>query len=160
MQHRLSFNRWKWLACLLLALAAFLPTQATGQTARLSDESPGIIVDPPSPPAPPSSDAVSEILKGGPQEWTSPERLSSSLQILLLLTVLSLAPAVLLMTTSFVRIIVVLGLLRQAIGAQQLPPSQVITTLSLFMTLLVMGPTWTEVYNQSIRPYTRGEITD
>jgi flagellar biosynthetic protein FliP len=158
MQHRLSFNRWKWLACLLLALAAFLPAHAAGQTARLSDTSPGIIVDPPSPPPPPSSDAVSEILKGGPQEWTSPERLSSSLQILLLLTVLSLAPAVLLMTTSFVRIIVVLGLLKQALGTQQLPPSQVLTTLALFMTLLVMTPTWAEVYSESIGPYTRGEI--
>jgi len=50
--------------------------------------------------------------------------------------------------------------LRQAIGTQQLPPSQVITTLALFMTLLVMGPTWSEVYNASILPYTRGEITD
>jgi flagellar biosynthetic protein FliP len=158
MQNRLSINRWKWLACLLLALAAFLPAHAAGQTGRLSDESPGISVDPPSPPAPPSSDAVSEILKGGPQEWTSPERLSSSLQILLLLTVLSLAPAVLLMTTSFVRIIVVLGLLKQALGTQQLPPSQVLTTLALFMTLLVMTPTWAEVYSESIGPYTRGEI--
>src|SRR5919106_1801798 len=79
---------------------------------------------------------------------------------MLLLTVLSLAPAILLMTTSFVRIVVVLGLLRQAIGAQQLPPSQVITTLALFMTMLVMGPTWSETYNQCVRPYSRGEITD
>ena len=111
-------------------------------------------------PAVPAADAVSELLRGGPQEWTSPQRLSSTLQVLLLLTVLSLAPAVLLMTTSFVRIVVVLGLLRQAIGTQQLPPSQVMTTLAMFMTLLIMGPTWTEVYNQSIRPYSRGEITD
>jgi flagellar biosynthetic protein FliP len=101
---------------------------------------------------------LSDILKGGPQEWTSPERLSSSLQILLLLTVLSLAPAMLLMTTSFVRIIVVLGLLKQALGTQQLPPSQVLTTLALFMTLLVMTPTWAEVYSESIGPYTKGEI--
>src|SRR4029079_402428 len=120
--------------------------------------SPGLNIVPPSPTPPPTSDAVSDILKGGPQEWTSPERLSSSLQILLLLTVLSLAPAVLLMTTSFVRIIVVLGLLKQALGTQQLPPSQVLTTLALFMTLLVMTPTWSEVYSESVGPYTRGEI--
>ena len=63
----------------------------------------------------------------GPERWTSPEGLSSTLQVLLLMTVISLAPAVLLMTTCFVRIIVVLGLLRQALGTQQLPPSQVIT---------------------------------
>ena len=78
---------------------------------------------------------------------------------MLLLTVLSLAPAILLMTTSFVRIIVVLGLLRQALGTQQLPPSQVITSLALFMTLVVMTPIWNEVYTTSIRPYSRGEIT-
>lgn len=107
---------------------------------------------------PPATDAVSELLRGGPQEWTSPQRLSSTLQVLLLLTVLSLAPAVLLMTTSFVRIIVVLGLLKQALGTQQLPPSQVMTALAMFMTLLVMTPTWTEVYNDAIGPYSRGEI--
>jgi flagellar biosynthetic protein FliP len=67
---------------------------------------------------------------------------------------------VLLMTTSFVRIIVVLGLLRQALGTQQLPPSQVITALAMFMTLVVMTPTWNQVYSESIRPYSRGEITD
>jgi flagellar biosynthetic protein FliP len=105
-------------------------------------------------------DPVAEALRGGPQSWTSPERLSSTLQVMLLLTVLSLAPAILLMTTSFVRIVVVLGLLRQAIGTQQLPPSQVLTTLAMFMTLLIMGPTWNEVYQNSIRPYSRGEIVD
>ena len=95
---------------------------------------------------------------GGPQEWTSPEGLTSSIQIMLLLTVVSLAPALLLMTTSFVRILVVLGLMRQAIGTQQLPPSQVITSIALFMTLLVMSPVWTAVYNDAIKPYTDKEI--
>jgi flagellar biosynthetic protein FliP len=95
---------------------------------------------------------------GGPQEWTSPSGLSSALQIMLLLTVVSLAPAILLMTTSFVRIIVVLGLLRQALGTQQLPPSQVITSISLFMTLLLMAPVWKQTYDQGIRPYTNSEI--
>jgi flagellar biosynthetic protein FliP len=108
--------------------------------------------------APAAGNAVNELLSGGPEEWTSPQRLSSTLQVLLLLTVLSLAPAILLMTTSFVRIIVVLGLLKQALGTQQLPPSQVMTTLALFMTLLVMTPTWTEVYSDAIAPYSRGEI--
>ena len=73
---------------------------------------------------------------------------------MLLLTVLSLAPAVLLMTTSFVRIIVVLGLLRQALGVQQLPPGQVLTSIAMFMTLLIMTPVWTDVYDDSIAPYT------
>src|SRR4051812_15695079 len=64
---------------------------------------------------------------GGPQTWTSPEGMTSALQVMLLLTVLSLAPAILLMTTCFVRVLVVLGLLRQALGTQQLPPNQVLT---------------------------------
>jgi flagellar biosynthetic protein FliP len=78
---------------------------------------------------------------------------------MLLLTVLTLAPSILLMTTCFVRIIVVLGLLRQAIGAQQLPPSQVITALSIFMTVLVMAPVWQEVKDQAILPYINQEGT-
>jgi flagellar biosynthetic protein FliP len=100
-----------------------------------------------------------EGIAAGPEYWTSPEGLSSTLQVMLLLTVISLAPAVLLMTTCFVRIIVVLGLLRQALGTQQLPPSQVITSIALFMTLLVMSPVWKKVYDDAIVPYTSKQIT-
>jgi len=95
-----------------------------------------------------------DVLGGGPERWTSPESLTSSLQVLLLLTVLSMAPAILLMTTCYVRIIIVLGLLRQAIGLQSLPPSQVMTSIALFMTLFVMTPVWTRVYDEAIQPYT------
>jgi len=102
----------------------------------------------------PQPDVVSSLLSQGPDVWTSPEGLTSSLQIMLTLTVLTLAPAILLMTTSFVRIIVVLSLLRQALGTQQAPPSQVITSLALFMTLLIMTPVWSQVYNDAIVPYT------
>lgn len=98
-----------------------------------------------------------DFIAGGPEKWTSPEGLSSSLQVLLLLTVLSLAPAVLLMTTCYVRIIIVLGLLRQAIGLQSLPPSQVMTSIALFMTMFVMTPVWTRVYDNAIEPYTNPE---
>jgi flagellar biosynthesis protein FliP len=98
------------------------------------------------------------MLSGGPSAWTSPEGLTSSLQIMLTLTVLSMAPAVLLMTTSFVRIIVVLSLLRQALGTQQLPPSQVITSIALFLTLAIMSPVWKQAYDEGIRPYTDKEI--
>jgi len=98
-------------------------------------------------------------LGGGPQQWTSPEGLTSALQVMLVLTVLSLAPALLLMTTCFVRFVVVLSLVRQALGTQQLPPSQVITSLALFMTLAVMAPVWKQVYDESVRPYTARQIT-
>ncbi len=96
---------------------------------------------------------------GGPQQWTSPEGISSTLQVMLLLTVVSLAPAILLMTTSFVRILVVMGLLRQALGTQQLPPSQVITSIALFMTALIMTPVWSSVYEDAIKPYSESRLS-
>lgn len=94
-----------------------------------------------------------------PDAWLAPEKFGSSLKLMLLVTVLSLAPAALLMTTCFVRIIVVLGILRQAIGLQQLPPTQVLTSLALFLTLLVMWPVWNEAYQEAVVPYTNREIT-
>jgi len=107
----------------------------------------------------PLSIRVPDGLAGGPEAWTSPAGLSSTLQVMLVLTVLSLAPAVLLMTTCFVRIVVVLGLLRQAVGTQQLPPSQVVTSLALFLTLLVMTPVWKKVYDDAIVPYRAERIS-
>lgn len=95
---------------------------------------------------------------GGPEQWTSPEGLTSSLQSILMLTVLSMAPAILLMTTCYIRIIIVLGLLKQAIGLQSLPPTQVMTSIALFMTLFVMTPVWTKVYDDAIEPYTNPEV--
>jgi flagellar biosynthetic protein FliP len=97
-------------------------------------------------------------LAGGPEQWTSPEGLSSTIQVMLLLTVISLAPSVLLMTTCFVRILVVLGLLRQALGTQQLPPSQVLSSIALFLSLLIMMPVWKRVYDDSVVPYTQRRI--
>lgn len=96
---------------------------------------------------------LADFISAGPDEWTSPRGLVSTIKIMVLLTVLSLAPAIMMMTTSFVRIIVVFGLLRQALGTQQLPPSQVMTSLALFMTLLVMAPTFEEVKDRAILPY-------
>ncbi len=102
---------------------------------------------------------LAESLLAGPESWTSPERLGSTMQMLLVLAVISLAPAVLLMTTCFVRIIVVLSLLRQALGTQQLPPNQVMTSIALFLTLLVMAPVWKQVYDNAVVPYGEREIT-
>ncbi len=91
----------------------------------------------------------------------SPGGMSSTLKIMLLLTVLSLAPSIMIMTTCFIRFIIVLGLLRQALGTQNLPPNQIIISLCLFMTFTVMHPIWQQSYDQGIRPYTdpqQGEI--
>ncbi len=73
-------------------------------------------------------------------------------QLVGLLTVLSLAPSIVMMTTSFVRIVVVLSLLRTALGLQQSPPNAVIVSLALFLTAIVMGPTFTAAYDAGIRP--------
>ncbi len=101
---------------------------------------------------------ASRALPGGSADEPS-QGLSVALNILLLMTVLSLAPAIMIMCTSFVRIIIVLGLLKQALGTQSLPPSQVILGLALFMTFFVMGPTFQRVHQEAILPYERGEIT-
>ncbi|WP_339064136.1 flagellar type III secretion system pore protein FliP [Tepidibacillus marianensis] len=88
-----------------------------------------------------------------------PQDVMTSLQILLLLTVLSLAPAILILMTSFTRIVIVLSFVRNALGTQQMPPNQVIVGLALFLTLFVMGPTLGEVNQKAIQPYMNGKIT-
>ena len=84
--------------------------------------------------------------------------LSATLSILLLLTVLSVAPALLVLTTSFTRIVIVLSLLRQAIGTQSLPPSQVIVGLAMFMTFLVMAPTFDRINQEALTPLQNNQI--
>ena len=82
-----------------------------------------------------------------------------AIQLLGLLTVLALAPAFLIMVTSFTRMIVVLSLVRNAIGVPQLPPNQVLLGLALFLTLFVMAPTFEEINATALQPYFAGEIT-
>ncbi len=84
--------------------------------------------------------------------------LESTLQILILLTILALAPSILIMVTSFTRIIVVLHFLRTALGTQTTPPNQVMVGLALFITLAVMSPVFNEVYTEAVKPYTAGEM--
>jgi flagellar biosynthetic protein FliP len=97
---------------------------------------------------PPSQDA-----QGKGQE------LSVNLQLLILFTVLAIAPAVVIMMTSFTRIVVVLSFLRQAIGTQQMPPAQLIVGLALILSAFVMAPVFGEINTQALQPYVKGEIT-
>lgn len=87
------------------------------------------------------------------------QSLSLSLQTLALMTALTLLPSLLLVTTSFTRIIVTLSILRQALGTQQTPPNQVLVGLALFMTLFIMAPTFKEINETSFSPYSNGSIT-
>ncbi|MGB9779309.1 MAG: flagellar type III secretion system pore protein FliP [Caldanaerobacter sp.] len=89
---------------------------------------------------------------------TSPSNLSTSLQIILLLTVLTLAPSILIMMTSFTRIVIVLAFLRNALGLQQMPPNQVLIGLALFLTLYIMAPVGYEINDNAIKPYVQGQI--
>ncbi|HEV7693927.1 MAG TPA: flagellar type III secretion system pore protein FliP [Hyphomonadaceae bacterium] len=84
---------------------------------------------------------------------------SGMVQLIAAITVLSLAPSILVMTTSFVRIVVVLSLLRTAIGLQNAPPNSVVISLSLFLTAFVMAPTFNEAYSAGIQPYMAESIT-
>ncbi|GJM27128.1 MAG: flagellar biosynthetic protein FliP [Phycisphaerae bacterium] len=88
-----------------------------------------------------------------------PDRISTTLAMFIMLTVLSLAPALIMMTTSFIRIIVVLGFLRQAMATQQSPPNQVLVGLALFLTFFIMAPTYQRVYDDAFVPYTNEELS-
>jgi flagellar biosynthetic protein FliP len=98
-----------------------------------------------------------DFLSNQSEQLTSPNGIQSSIKVALLLATLSLAPAIILMTTCYIRVIVVLSLLRQAFGGQQLPPTQVMTALSVFLTFLIMTPVWSEVKTSAIDPYTQAE---
>ncbi|TVX97653.1 flagellar type III secretion system pore protein FliP [Cohnella terricola] len=84
---------------------------------------------------------------------------ASALSLMLLITVLSLAPAILVLMTSFTRIVIVLGFVRTSLGTQQMPPNQVLIGLALFMTLFVMAPTFSQVNETALKPYLAGEIS-
>ncbi|MCD9023374.1 flagellar type III secretion system pore protein FliP [Cohnella silvisoli] len=84
---------------------------------------------------------------------------ASALSMLLLITVLSLAPAILVLMTSFTRIVIVLGFVRTSLGTQQMPPNQVLIGLALFMTLFIMAPTFSTLSETALKPYLAGQIS-
>lgn len=88
----------------------------------------------------------------------NPQEIVNVVKIILVMTVLTLAPAILIMMTAFTRIIIVLSILRQAMGVQQMPPNQLLIGLSLFITLFIMGPSFTEMNTKGIQPFLAGQI--
>jgi flagellar biosynthetic protein FliP len=154
--------RWvRLLAVLTLWLAA--PAAAQHVIGPVPDEAPAVpTTGPGMPPAPDGINPL-EVLAGAGQSLPGVEHegrsgLSTAVNILVVLTVVSLAPSLILMCTCFMRVLVVLGLLKQALGTGTVPPPQVLTALSLFITLLVMSPTLQRVHDEAIAPYRRGEI--
>lgn len=89
----------------------------------------------------------------------NPQDVSVTLQVLLLMTVLTLAPSILIMTTAFTRIVIVLSILRSALGLPQVPPNQVLIGLALFMTFFVMRPVFEQVNDEALQPYFNNQIT-
>ena len=128
-----------------MLLALLIATPAFAQAAPAAPAQPG---------APEALDrALSQI---GGDNGQAP--LSLSLQVLIIMSLLTVLPSLLLMMTSFTRIIIVLSILRQALGLQQTPPNQVLVGLSLFLTLFVMAPVLNKVNADAIRPYAAGQI--
>jgi flagellar biosynthesis protein FliP len=138
LEHRVPERRWgpvAWAVCAALVIS-LLPAFAQAQ------------------PAPPTSPTLPLLVGQG----ATGNSYSVPIQTLLFFTALSFLPAVLLMMTGFTRIVIVLSLLRQALGTQASPPNQVIVGLSLFLTFFVMSPTIDKVYEQAWAPYSTNQI--
>jgi flagellar biosynthetic protein FliP len=107
-----------------------------------------------------AGDLLSQTLRELDSLTRDPAKLTPAFRVAILITLLSLAPALVMMLTCFVRVVVVLTLMRQAIGLQHVPPNQVVMALALFLTLFVMQPTFEQSYANGISPFLRGELED
>jgi flagellar biosynthetic protein FliP len=143
----------KIFAILLLVILLPLPMiQAQEQASPFNPaEGTTALPTPPPPPVIPFIDLTVRNPESG-------NEVAFSLQLLLLLTVLSLAPSIIILMTSFLRISIVLDFIKRALSLQQVPPNQVIMGVSLFLTVLIMWPTISEVYDKSLRPLSDGQI--
>lgn len=131
----------RWIALASFGICAFLLGSASVAYAQEG----GIL-----------SDALADL-----EALTSnPEKLTPAFRLAILMTLLSLAPAMVMMVTCFVRIVIVLTLLRQAIGVATVPPTQVLVALSLFLTIFVMQDTFSTAYSSGVGPFLRGELDD
>jgi len=141
---------WLLTTALILALAPVAWAQSDAAASPTTDVSTGIgsPID--------NSLGIPDLSRVLPSVQTR-EGMSATLQIVVIMTVLMLAPSILIMTTCFTRILIVLGLLRQAIGTQQLPPGQILIGLSLFLTFLVMAPTYEKIHREAIVPWLENE---
>lgn len=133
------FRTAKFLSAMLVAVALFAygAGSAHAASAIAAPSIPGITI--------PTIPGISEA-KG-------PQQVAMSMQILLLMTVLTLAPALLIMTTAFTRIVIVLSFVRSALGAQNIPPNQVMLGLALFLTFFIMAPTFQKINTDAVQPY-------
>jgi len=94
------------------------------------------------------------------REAATPKDVALSLQVLFLLTILTLAPSIIMMMTAFTRVVIVLDFVKRALSLQQMPPNQVIVGLSIFLTIFIMAPTFTEINDKALQPYLKGKISN
>jgi flagellar biosynthetic protein FliP len=106
-----------------------------------------------------AADIPFPAIRLGIDQAKTPQDVAMSLQILLVLTVLSLAPAILIMMTSFTRIVIILSFLRQGLGTQQVPPNQILVGLALFLTFFTMQPTFERIDKEALTPYLAGQLS-
>jgi flagellar biosynthetic protein FliP len=139
----------------LVLLLAMLCTVAAFLLAGPASAAPGDPVDPTAPVAP----VAPAVTGDGTVDISIGDSPSSSITLILAITVLSVAPSVLLLATSFTKIIVVLALTRNALGLPMSPPNQVLTGLALFLTLFVMGPVFSDINEVAVQPYMDGTMT-
>ncbi len=153
MTHRVIFLQ----GCIIVALLARSAQAAPDLTLPLSSFTASAAIAQVQPAEPPAD---------SPLQWpdflsdaTERSQVSSLIKLIIIITVLSLAPAIIVMLTCFTRIIVVLALTRQALGTSQLPPTQILVGLAILLTVLIMAPTWSQLNNQALSPYLSGKIS-
>jgi flagellar biosynthetic protein FliP len=133
----------------------FLPLSAHAQTPPFPDMSVQGTMNIPTPPPPPVIPFIDLTVRNP----ATGQEVAFSLQLLLLLTVLSLAPSIIILMTSFLRVSIVLDFIKRALSLQQVPPNQVLLGISLFMTVFIMWSTFETIYNNSVRPLAAGELS-
>ena len=139
----------------LILFSVFPVSRAQAQTAPFPDMAVQGTMNMPTPPAPPVIPFIDLTVRNP----SSGQEVAFSLQLLLLLTVLSLAPSIIILMTSFLRISIVLDFIKRALSLQQVPPNQVLMGISLFLTVFIMWPTFSAIYSNSIQPLSAGEIS-
>jgi flagellar biosynthetic protein FliP len=145
----------KFIPVFFTLLFLFTPLTSWAQEEPFPDLSVQGTMDILTPPAPPVIPFVDLTIRNP----TTGQEVAFSLQLLLLLTVLSLAPTIIILMTSFLRVSIVLDFVKRALSLQQVPPNQVILGISLFITVFVMWPTFNQIYTNSIAPLAAGELS-
>ena len=143
------------VTALCVIFSALFPLTLGAQTEPFPDMSVQGTMNLPTPPGPPAIPFI-DLTVRNPSDG---QEVAFSLQLLLLLTVLSLAPSIIILMTSFLRVSIVLDFIKRALSLQQVPPNQVLLGIALFMTIFIMWPTFNTIYTNSIRPLSAGELS-